>query len=385
MSMLMGSSTQVHSQSPLFGPAPASPVTVGPGSGPVLLADINQDGHLDLLTKHLLSQRLFLLLGDGNGHFASFAESPMRFGYQPGAIALADINNDKILDLGIASRDHKREYVHIFLGNGKGGFASVSGSPFTASASKKTYKPSLHFIDTNEDGRLDIVTANGRRNTLEILFGDARGGFSPALTVRLEPGKDRYSFALGDIDGDGHLDLVTASSVDSGGKPGRVVTKRGDGKAGFRDVAGSPSSVPSGPRVETLADVNGDRQLDLVLSHGTNLLSVLVNLGNGMFAPAHGSALDNGMQAFAVVAADVNRDRNADLVAATVDGVTAPFKSKIVVLLGDGRGFAPAPGSPFNAEPGAYNLAVGDVDEDGKLDIAASSFEGNAVTLLLGR
>jgi hypothetical protein len=66
-----------------------------------------------------------------------------------------------------------------------------------------------------------------------------------------------------------------------------------------------------------------------------------------------------------------------DLVAATVDSVT--------VLLGDGRGYAPAPGSPFSAGPGAYNLGVGDVNHDGKLDVAASSFEGDAVTLLLGR
>jgi hypothetical protein len=90
------------------------------------------------------------------------------------------------------------------------------------------------------------------------------------------------------------------------------------------------------------------------------------------------------MPAFAVVVADVNRDNRADLLAATVS-VTAPFESRIVVLLGDRHAFVPAPGSPFRAGPGAYKLTVGDVNEDGKLDVAASSFEGNSVTLLLGR
>ncbi len=57
------------------------------------------------------------------------------------------------------------------------------------------------------------------------------------------------------------------------------------------------------------------------------------------------------------------------------------------VVLGDLNGdrFVPAPGSPFRAGPGAYRLALGDVNKDGKLDVAASSFEGNTVTLLFGR
>ena len=75
--------------------------------------------------------------------------------------------------------------------------------------------------------------------------------------------------------------------------------------------------------------------------------------------------------------ADVNRDKRNDIVAATVDSVT--------VWLSGGDGFINAPGSPFRAGPGAYNLAVGDVNKDGKLDVVASSFEGDAVTVLLGR
>ncbi len=63
----------------------------------------------------------------------------------------------------------------------------------------------------------------------------------------------------------------------------------------------------------------------------------------------------------------------------------SPFASGVVVLLGGDRGFTPATGSPFAAGPGAYRVTVGDVNEDGNLDIAASSFEGNAVTVLMGR
>ena len=85
-----------------------------------------------------------------------------------------------------------------------------------------------------------------------------------------------------------------------------------------------------------------------------------------------------------MVVADLNRDRHADLVAATVDH-TKPFRSRVVLLLGDGQSFTLAPGLPFPVGLGAYNVAVGDVNEDGKPDVATSSFEGDGVTILLGR
>jgi len=67
-----------------------------------------------------------------------------------------------------------------------------------------------------------------------------------------------------------------------------------------------------------------------------------------------------------------------DLLAGTAASVT--------VLLGDGRGrFIQAAGSPFRAGPGAYRVSVADINGDGKLDLAAPSFEGNAVTVWLGR
>jgi len=88
---------------------------------------------------------------------------------------------------------------------------------------------------------------------------------------------------------------------------------------------------------------------------------------------------------YAVRIADVNGDHLPDLIIATVSH-SPPFRFKVVVLLGDGRGgFKSAPGSPFAVGPGAYELAVGDVNEDGTLDIVASSFEGDAVTVLLGQ
>jgi hypothetical protein len=373
---------QIHAQEASLLPGPSSRVTVGRGSGFILLADINRDGHLDLITQHLLSSQIGLFAGDGKGHFAKFHGAPLHLSYQPGAIAISDVNNDGSPDLGVTSRDDRGEYVHILVGDGSGHFTPALGSPFTASASMKTYKPSIQFADINNDRKVDVMAANGRRNTIEILVGDGRGRFERASIVPLETGFDSHTFALGNIDGDSNLDLV-AASFGRNVKPGQLAVLRGDGTGAFKEDRGSLTSVPLGFRVGTLADMNGDDHLDVVAINGAEV-GVLLNQGSSKFAPDVAIRLRLEMPAFAVVAADMNRDKYADLVVATV-GPTAPYISKIAVMFGHGRVFAPAPGAPFPAGPGGNNLVVGDINEDGKLDIAASSFEGDDVTILLGQ
>ncbi len=220
---------QAQSQSPLFNPSPGSPVEVGEGSGKLILADVNGDGRLDMVTSHLLRRLVTVQIGDGTGRFAAAAGSPMVLGYLPGDIKLGDVNNDGILDLGVTNSD--RDNVDIFLGNGKGGFSLAPGSPFTASAAVEFYTRSLHLVDLNGDGKLDIVTANHRRNSFATMFGNGRGGFTPGPTTTFHSGQDNYAFAFGDIDGDGRLDIVVASGeMGDSADPGRVELQRGDGK-----------------------------------------------------------------------------------------------------------------------------------------------------------
>jgi hypothetical protein len=231
-----------------------------------------------------------------------------------------------------------------------------------------------------------LISASGRRDTLEIYFGDDRGNFSIGSTVRLESGNRMRSLGVGDFDGDRHLDLATTTTASPPDQqPGQLSIRRGDGKGGFAD-AGSPLSVPPDPTILAVADINSDRRPDIILSHGrSNVVTLLLNDGRGGFAKAPSLPLEAGMSGFAAVSADLDGDQHVDLIISTVND-RAPYDSKILVFLGDGRGgFRPTPGSPFSAEPGAYTLATGDINEDRKLDIAVSSFESNRVTILLGQ
>jgi len=270
--------------------------------------------------------------------------------------------------------------VDVFLGDGKAGFARGAGSPFADSPSTDFFTRSVDLLDVNEDGRLDIVTANGRENTFSLLLGNGRGGFAPGRPVKRPARSDtRYTFAFGDVDCDGHIDaLMSGRAGDEPSELARVAVLRGDGTGAFKEAAAT-ATVPPGAQSMTLADVNGDRRLDLVVAHSHSpSVSVLLNTGSGAFAPAPGSPFAIDDESFGLVVADANGDGKPDLLAGTASSVS--------VWLGDGGGrFAPAPGSPFRAGPGAYRVSAADINGDGKLDLAAPSFEGNTVTILLGR
>lgn len=374
---------RADAQAPLLGPG--SSVSVGSGSGSVTLVDLNRDRHLDLVTSLRANVGVDIRLGDGRGRFVPIPGSPFNWGFTPTAIAFGDVNGDGIVDCGLMSRDTNSEYVHLLLGSGDGRFTATSMPRYFANQSSEFYKASLRLIDINEDEKLDLVAANARRNTIEIFIGDGRGRLSPVRVVPLEAGHNVYTFAFGDVDADGHLDLAVAMTPVSASQSGQLALLYGDGTGGFDRTIGAPVSVGAAAAVAALEDLNGDRRLDVALRHGEkNVVSVLFGEDRGTFSKPLSLSLDPQMSAFDLVVADANRDKKPDLVVSAVNSLAKPGDSAIAVFLGGNDAFVPAPGSPFRIAPGAYHLTVGDVDEDGRLDVLTSSSE-NALTLLLGR
>src|SRR5262249_7692092 len=149
-----------------------NPPTVPRGSGPLLLADINNDGHLDLVTKHLTNRIVSLLLGDGRGRFVSAAASPLRLNFEPAWIALGHVNNGKTAVMAVASKDDCCETVQTFIADRSGTFTSTPSSRFSVTDHDRGFKPIFHFADLNEDGNFDLISANGRRNAVHIYLGD---------------------------------------------------------------------------------------------------------------------------------------------------------------------------------------------------------------------
>src|SRR5687767_10599189 len=363
--------TSASIQQPLL--VSSSPVHVGRGSGTILLADVNGDRHIDLLTNHLLTKRLGVQLGDGRGGFTRGTD--IQYDFDPAGPLLADFDKDGRLDLAVTQG--MRDIVHIFRGGGDGTFRKGQSYVVT-DAAEPTNKRTMHAVDVNGDSHLDLVTANGRRrNTIAILFGNGRGEFTRGPEVPVDTGRDGYSVAFADVNGDRHLDVVSTSRTgfDDRG-PGRVMVHFGNGQGNFTRSPQSPFNTTHGPRSSSLFDFNGDRHLDLGIVNVTGQLSIHVNDGTGKFAGGP-PPFELGVETYFPVVDDVNGDGAVDLV--------LPNGKSVAVFLRNGANFIAAPGSPYAAGPGSFAAAVADLNGDGKRDIVASSFEGDAVAVLLRR
>jgi hypothetical protein len=177
------------------------------------------------------------------------------------------------------------------------------------------------------------------------------------------------------VNGDGNLDIVTPNV---GGNT--VTVLLGDGKGGFTATANSPYAVESRPYYIALGDVSGDGKPDLITTHDDiNLMTTLLGDGRGGFTAAPASPFDLGRRAYKLVTADVNRDARTDLVVGTEAG------DSVTVLLNNERGgYTPAAGSPYTAGRNP-RVAIGDVNGDGKPDIITANNGSGDITVLLSK
>jgi hypothetical protein len=284
---------------PAQSPAPTSrfrAVTVPAGPRPrwITVADLNHDGRPDLLIADAPEDRdgfITVLLGNGDGAFLPAPGSPVPAGHLPNDIAVADMNGDGHPDLVIA--DHQSPYVRILLGDGTGRFRLAPGSPVDVHS-----YPHPHAVvaaDFNSDGHPDVATDSWGNNQIELLLGDGSGRLLSPGTF-FPTGRRPYErLRSADFNRDGHPDIVT-TDLDAG----TVSILLGDGRGRFTNASGSPFPAGAKPWEVALADINGDGNTDLVLipyqrdiaGPAQNIVTVLRGDGHGSFHPMSSPPLD---------------------------------------------------------------------------------------------
>ena len=390
----------------------------------VALGDVNGDGRPDLAVANFNSDTISLLLGNGNGKFS--AQQTFATGTGPISVTLGDVNGDGKPDLAVANLSGNA--VSVLLGNGNGTFAAQQ------TFATGTNPRSVTLGDVNGDGRPDLAVANGGSNTISLLSGNGDGTFTAQQTFAT--GSQPFSVVLGDVNGDGRPDLAVANRSGntvsvllgntSGNFTGQVftidptnlnvapwvvsmnrlnpanATTNADSvsfTATFSEaVTGVDptdfSVVRTGTIGTTLTQVTGSGSVYTVTvsgitgsgTLGLNLVddsSIRDQVGNALVTPnatasfANQATFATGTKPYSVALGDVNGDGKPDLAVAN-EGF-----NNVSVLLGNGNGTFTTQ-QTFGTGSSPRSVTLGDVNGDGKPDLAVANAAGNTISVLLG-
>jgi hypothetical protein len=294
-------------------------------------------------------------------------------------LAVGDFNADGKPDLAMVSGDDYNGGVPVMLGNGDGSFQPPGGVAIYQDGKAR----SMAVGDFNSDGKMDLAVAwdldpyyPGDVYTdyglCSVFLGNGDGSFQAAITpdVSLYPAD---AVAVTDLNGDAKQDLLVGTAqTGSNGVVEVVQVLQGDGQGNF--TWRSSWQLDHGSSM-TMGDLDGDGDADLVTATGSEVRVLLGNGLGGFEAPAGGQGYTAGLYPSDVVLGDFNRDGVPDI-ATAIRG-----SDDVSVLLGRGDGTFGEPES--FAAGYTYSVAAGDFNGDGWLDVATGNPVANTASVLL--
>ena len=376
--------------------AAVPPVTVGAYPQGIALADVDGDGDLDLLTANALSIPLLgtvsVRLNNGTGVFTAPARNPEpTTGRQPRGLAVGDLDGDGDLDFAAVCNSNLNtiNQVSIRLNDGTGSFAPPVATPEVGNGDAPG---ALLLGDVDGDGDLDMLTSTsqffsgGVNSAIHLWLNDGAAAFRPPASGGSIPlGGTTVILTLSDLDNDGDLDLLVVKPAASLTTTSRLAVFRNDGHGHFAaPPASAELTLPETPVSLTLGDVDGDNDPDVVLNNGAAATAtVWLNDGTGQFvAPALAPSVTLAGWTGQLLLGDFDADGDLDLAGFSWTSNT------LSIRLNDGAGHfaAPATNADIVVGPASeqiYYCSAADVDGDGDLDLLLPSQSQAMVRVLL--
>jgi flagellin-like hook-associated protein FlgL len=327
--------------------------------------DFNGDGALDLVSSNHDDDEIGIMLGNGDGTFASMVS----YAAGNGTISAtaADFNGDGILD--VATANNHDDNVSVLIGRGDGTFrAAVS---YAAGDGARW----VEAADFNNDGFLDLATVNefaigtSGTGTSSVLLGRGDGTFNAAVSYDI--GDGARAISAGDFNGDGAIDLVAANQFDNNIS---VLTGRGDGT--FQNEVTYATGVAA--RNIAIGNFDGNNTLDLAVTNMTDgTVSIFSGSGTGTFTNI--GTLTAGNSPRGIDTGDFNGDGNADLVVANEGD------DSVIFFSGNGDGSFTIGATTTGTGDSPLALVAKDFNGDGVLDLATANEAGDSVSTLISR
>lgn len=292
----------------------------------------------------------------------------------PKSVAIGDLDGDRRADLAVTKTDVLYNRISIFHNTGTSGTIS--------------YAPKIDFIadpstcsvaigDLDGDGKLDMAVANQFSNNVSVFLNTGTSGtISYAAKRDFATGSTPRSIAIGDLDGDGKADLAVANAGSNNVSVLRNIST--SGLLSFATRADFPTS--SAPSSVAIGDLDGDGKADLAVANKTNnRVSVLRN-SSALGAISYDASIyfNTGLSPNSVAIGDLDGDGKLDLVVANEGS------NNVSVLRNTSTSVAISYNTKqdFNSGSGPNSVAIGDLDGDGKADLAVANGSSYQVSVL---
>jgi hypothetical protein len=330
-------------------------IPVGLDPSAVALADLNDDGKLDVIVADQDDNDLTILPGLGNGEFGPSVT--LAAGPGPAALSVADLNGEGRLDILVADYDSSDVTMLENLG------ALSFALPATISTvGEEVAMVTAQFTD---DERLDVAVADPLTNTVQIMLGNGDGGFTAGEV--LEVGVDPSGLVAADFNGDGRPDLAVANATSD-----NVMIFLGLGDGTFA----SPIVIPVGiaPHAIVAGDFFHTGVTEFAVADEiSNDVTVWTGFGHG--SATHTVVYKVGDEPVALVAADLSGDGLLDLVTANRSS------GDLTILWASTAGtFSTQTISGFGTAP--VSLAAGDFAGNGRTALAVGDENLDRVTII---
>ncbi|MBW3556219.1 MAG: VCBS repeat-containing protein, partial [Actinobacteria bacterium] len=337
---------------------------VGTRPNAVASGDFDGDGHADLATADSGSNSISILWGELGGTFVPGTR--VTVGQSPFGLVAGHFDGNTAADLAVANLGS--DTVTILAGNRSRAISATSSLMLDPGAGPAA----LALVDVNRDGRPDLAVTNFGLNTTTVFAGRGDGGFDRGATFPV--GASPIAITAADLDANGVADLAVANSESNDVS----ILLAGSGTLSPGAPLRLPPAFVSVPTAVVAGNFVGGPEIDLAVTaqvlEGTadsnvkaDKLYIFAGRGGGAFeAPQTYAAGTNPRGA---AAADFDGDGRSDLAIATAG--RANFDSALVVLLSS-TGFESPVG--YGAGLGPRAVIAGDLDQDGKTDLATANF-----------